>query len=186
MIPEKTWSISSYLTRHLRLITPLLCCFLYSVFVLMTRIGFLLFPLLMFLLYGIKNRNVPRMPRLNTISDNCFPSFNLRHNYLVPTICVISLISLFQSTLLVCFTLLHKTAIVGWLSGIAIFHKNKSLAIFVWENSALLLFRGLLPSTLNRFLVAGLVTAWYFLIFTVNSSNLFSHSFVYQFLLLLL
>ena len=59
------------------------------------------------------------------------------------------------------------------MSRLSILHKNKPLATVVRYNSALLLFRGSLLTTLKRFLVAGIVTAWDFSIFIRNSSMLF-------------
>ena len=53
VLPEKSWSIIPYLTRHSRLLTPPTICFSYSVFVFVTEILLLLFPLLMLLLYAI-------------------------------------------------------------------------------------------------------------------------------------
>ena len=51
---------------------------------------------------------------------------------------------------------------MGWMCGLALFHKNKLLATVLWNNSALFLFSDLLPSILNVFSVARLLTAWDF------------------------
>ena len=101
------------------------------------------------------------------------PDFNVRHNSWTTTRYFISLSSLFQSTWLGCFTLVHKTAIVGLMSGLYFLKKKKPLDTVVWKNWSLLLFSGSLPSTLNIFLGYGLATAWDFLTFIGNSSMMF-------------
>ena len=100
-------------------------------------------------------------------------AFNVRKKYWFPTIYLISISSLFQSPWLGCLTIVHKTAIMGWMSSLAIFHNNKPLATVVWNNVALFLFRGLLPSTLNIFLVSGLATSWDFSVLIGSSSIMF-------------
>ena len=52
VLPEKYWSIILEVTRHPHLLTWLLCLFLCSIFF-VSRIWFILFPLLMLLLYAI-------------------------------------------------------------------------------------------------------------------------------------
>ena len=84
-------------------------------------------------------------------------TFNVRHNSWVTTIYFISLSILFQSHLLGCFTLVHKTVIVVCISDLALLPKNKPLATVVRNNYYLLFFRGLFLSTLNRSWFPGLL-----------------------------
>ena len=51
-------------------------------------------------------------------------AFNLRRNYLVPTIYFISLRGFFQYPWLGYFTIVRKTAIVGWMSGLDLFTRK--------------------------------------------------------------
>ena len=103
----------------------------------------------------------------------CFSAFNAWYNSWVPNGYLISLISLYQYPLLVCFTIVHKTAILGWFSGLAVLHQNKPLTTVVCNNPYLLLFKVLVPSTLNIFSVSGIVTSWDFSIFIGNPSIMF-------------
>ena len=113
-----------------------------------------------------------------------FSNFNVIYNYWVPTRYFISLSSLFQYTLSGCFTLVHKTSIVGWIFGLDILHKNKPLSTIIWNNYALLLFGGLLLSTFKIFLVTRISTHWDFWYLLEIHQSCFSHTFTYQFLLL--
>ena len=134
------------------------CWFLSSVFDFVTFILLLILPLLMLLLYKI----------LNPIIYRVLYALNARHNFTITTRYFMSLSSLFQSPWLVYLTIVHKTSTVVWMSSFAIFNKNKPISTVVWNNSALFLFGGLLPSTLTMFSVVDLVTAWYLLIFIRN------------------
>ena len=151
MLPGKYWSIILDSTYFPRLLTWLPCWFSCPVFLCDTD---MIDPFLIVKVDPLRELKLECTANAAStfhLRKLILPDFNVRHNSWTTTRYFISLSSLFQSTWLGCFTLVHKTAIVGLMSGLDLLHKNKHISTVVWNNYDSLLFRGFLLSNLNIF-----------------------------------